>query len=159
MPSLIDEPARIAAAGNKSKLIEEYIGHVSSGTDAVSIARMTSPGGWTEPAQTPEFDEYSVVLAGMLRVTHGGGTIEVRQGQAVIARAGEWVQYSTPEPEGRRVRGRLPPRLLAPDRTPRELRHQLRRSRRGRSRAIASAALRPGAPITPPPGWVPEPHR
>ncbi len=100
MPSLIDEPARIVAAGNKPKLIEEYIGHVSSRTDAVSIARMTSPGGWTEPAQTPEFDEYSVVLAGMLRVTHEGGAIDVRQGQAVIARAGEWVQYSTPEPEG-----------------------------------------------------------
>ncbi len=100
MPSLIEEPARIAATGNKPKLIEEYIGHVSSGTDALSIARMTSPSGWSEPAQTPDFDEYSVVLAGMLRVRHRDGTVDVRGGQAVVARAGEWVQYSTPGPEG-----------------------------------------------------------
>jgi len=100
MPSLIEEPARIAAAGSKPKLIEEYIGRLSSGTDAVSIAHMRSPAGWVEPPQTPDFDEYTVVLAGMLRVTHSAGTIEVKKGQALVTRAGEWVQYSSPEPDG-----------------------------------------------------------
>lgn len=100
MARLIEQPTRIAAAGNKPKIIEEFIGRVNSGTEAVSIARMKSPGGWTEPAQTPEFDEYTVVLAGMLRVTGKAGSVDVRAGQAVIAPAGEWVLYSSPEAEG-----------------------------------------------------------
>lgn len=89
MPKLIAAPTRITAAGNKPKLIDEFIGRVNSGDDAVSIARMRSPGGWVEPGQTPEFDEYTVVLAGMLRVTHRDGVTDVRAGQAVITRAGE----------------------------------------------------------------------
>ena len=100
MPTLIEKPSVIAAAGNKPKIIEEFIGRVNSKTEALSVARMRSPSGWVEPGQTPEFDEYTVVLKGMLRVTHAGGTIDVRAGQAVIARRGEWVQYSSPEPEG-----------------------------------------------------------
>ena len=100
MPTLIASPTRIEAAGNKPKLIDEYIGRVNSGQAAVSIAQMRSPGGWVEPGQTPEFDEFTIVLKGMLRVTHRGGTLEVREGQAVVAKGGEWVQYSTPEPQG-----------------------------------------------------------
>jgi mannose-6-phosphate isomerase-like protein (cupin superfamily) len=90
----------VAAAGNPPKLIDEYIGRVSCGERAVSVAHMRSPGGWREPAQTPEFDEYTVVLRGMLRVEHRDGALEVRAGQAVILRRGEWVRYSSPEPEG-----------------------------------------------------------
>lgn len=100
MPTLIESPTRIAAAGNKPKVIEEFIGRVNSRDAAVSIARMRSPAGWVEPGQTPLFDEYTVVLAGVLRVTHQGGAIEVKAGQAVITRAGEWVQYSSPHAEG-----------------------------------------------------------
>jgi mannose-6-phosphate isomerase-like protein (cupin superfamily) len=100
MPELIAKPTVIEAAGNKPKRIEEYIGRVNSKTAAVSIARMKSPSGWVEPGQTPEFDEYTVVLQGALRVTSKEGTIEVAAGQAVITRRGEWVQYSTPGPEG-----------------------------------------------------------
>jgi mannose-6-phosphate isomerase-like protein (cupin superfamily) len=100
MPKLIQAPTRIQAAGTKPKLIEEYVGRANSGDAAVSIAHMHSPGGWSEPAQTPEFDEYTVVLRGMLRVAHRGGVLDVRAGQAVIARRGEWVQYSTPEQDG-----------------------------------------------------------
>ena len=100
MPNLIAAPTRITAAGNKPKLIDEFIGRVNSGDAAVSIARMRSPGGWVEPGQTPEFDEYTVVLAGLLRVTHRDGVMDVAAGQAVITRAGEWIQYSTPNPEG-----------------------------------------------------------
>ncbi|MBI5774674.1 MAG: cupin [Verrucomicrobia bacterium] len=100
MPKLISAPTRITAAGNKPKLIDEFIGRVNSGDAAVSIARMCSPGGWVEPGQMPEFDEYTVVLAGMLRVTHRDGVTDVVAGQAVITRAGEWIQYSTPNPEG-----------------------------------------------------------
>ena len=100
MPTLIEKPSRIEAAGNKPKLIEEYIGRMNSGTAAVSVAHMRSPGGWQEPGQTPSFDEYTVVLRGMLRVEHRGGTIEVRAGQAVITHGGEWVRYSSPEAEG-----------------------------------------------------------
>ena len=96
MPRLIQKPTRIEAAGNKPKLIEEYVGRVNSSTGALSVAHMHSPAGWVEPGQTPEFDEYTLVLKGMLRVTSGGKIIEVRAGQAVIAHAGEWVQYSTP---------------------------------------------------------------
>ena len=97
MPHLIDHPTRIEAAGNKPKTIEEFVGRVNSGEPRLSVARMTSPPGWVEPGQRPEFDEFTVVLSGTLRVQHEGGTIDVRAGQAVVARAGEWVQYSTPE--------------------------------------------------------------
>ena len=100
MPVHIAKPQIIEAAGNKPKRIEEFIGRVTTQTPAVSIARMTSPSGWLEPGQTPEFDEYTVVLRGMLRVATRDGSLDVRAGQAVITRAGEWVQYSTPEPDG-----------------------------------------------------------
>lgn len=100
MPKLIDKPAVVQAMGNKAKVIDEFVGRVSTGTDVVSIARMHSPPGWTEPGQTPEFDEYTVVLNGLLRVESKSETIDVRAGQAVIARAGEYVRYSTPEAEG-----------------------------------------------------------
>src|SRR5690349_2754830 len=100
MPTLITAPTRIEAAGNKPKLIDEFIGRVNSRESRLSIAQMRSPAGWVEPGQTPEFDEFTVVLKGMLRVTYRGGAIDVRAGQAVIARAGEWVQYSTPDAEG-----------------------------------------------------------
>jgi ethanolamine utilization protein EutQ len=100
MPTLIAQATRIQAAGNKPKLIDEYIGRVNSGTSAASVAHMRSPVGWQEPGQTPEFDEFTVVLRGMLRVEHAGGAIDVRAGQAVIAHSGEWVRYSTPEEDG-----------------------------------------------------------
>jgi len=100
VPTHITAPSRIEAAGNKPKLIDEYVGRVVSETGQVSLAHMRSPGGWQEPGQTPEFDEYTVVLKGMLRVEHREGAIEVRAGQAVIAYRGEWVRYGTPEPEG-----------------------------------------------------------
>ena len=100
MPVHIPSPTRIVAAGNLSKAIDEYIGRVNSGTSTVSVAHMRSPQGWVEPGQTPAFDEYTVVLAGMLRVRHTGGTIDVSAGEAVIARRGEWVEYSSPGPEG-----------------------------------------------------------
>jgi mannose-6-phosphate isomerase-like protein (cupin superfamily) len=100
MPTLIEKPSVIAAAGNKPKIIEEFIGRVNSKTSGVSVARMQSPSGWVEPGQTPEFDEYTVVLRGSLRVTTRGGALDVHAGQAVIAHAGEWVQYSTPGPDG-----------------------------------------------------------
>ncbi len=100
MPRLIAAPARVTAAGNKPKLIDEYFGRVNSGTAAVSVAHMRSPGGWVEPGQTPEFDEYTVVLKGVLRVESRGGSLDVRAGQAVHVPAGEWVRYSTPEAEG-----------------------------------------------------------
>ena len=97
MPTLISKPTRIEAAGNKPKLIDEYVGRVNTGTGSVSIAHMRSPAGWVEPGQTPEFDEYTVVLKGVLRVTHRGGSLDVAAGQAVVVGRGEWVQYSTPE--------------------------------------------------------------
>jgi len=101
MPTHIAKPTRIEAAGNKPKIIREYIGRVNSDTDACSLAVMESPGGWVEPGQRPEFDEYTVVLEGCLRVeSASGAAIEVRAGEAVIAHAGEWVRYSTPEPNG-----------------------------------------------------------
>ena len=96
----IDQPARIQAAGSKPKIIEEFIGRVNSKNEAVSIARMQSPPGWVEPGQTPEFDEYTVVLKGMLRVAGTAETVDVRAGEAVIAQRGEWIQYSTPGEEG-----------------------------------------------------------
>jgi mannose-6-phosphate isomerase-like protein (cupin superfamily) len=100
MPTLIPNPTRITAAGNKPKIIEEYIGRVNSGESRLSVAHMRSPGGWVEPGQTPEFDEFTVVLKGALRVTHKNGVLDVKAGQAVVTHAGEWVQYSTPDPEG-----------------------------------------------------------
>jgi mannose-6-phosphate isomerase-like protein (cupin superfamily) len=100
MPTLIPQPTRIQAAGNKPKLIDEYIGRVNSKTSSLSVAHMRSPQGWLEPGQTPEFDEFTIVLRGCLRVTHKAGVLDVQAGQAVIAQAGEWVQYSTPGAEG-----------------------------------------------------------
>ena len=96
MPILITSPTRLEAAGNKPKLIDEYIGRVNSSHDAVSVAHMRSPAGWVEPGQTPEFTECTVVLKGMLRVESAAGAIKVRAGQAVVAESGEWVRYSTP---------------------------------------------------------------
>jgi ethanolamine utilization protein EutQ (cupin superfamily) len=96
MPTFIPQPTRITAAGNKPKLIDEYIGRVNSQTSAASVAHMRSPQGWEEPGQKPEFDEFTIVLQGMLRVEHAGGTLEVNAGQAVIAHSGEWIRYSTP---------------------------------------------------------------
>src|SRR5687768_17569366 len=97
MAILIPKPAVVEAAGNKPKLIEEYVGRVNSGTSAVSVARMKSPGGWVEPGQTPEFDEYTLVLRGTLRVETREGTLEISAGEAVIAHRGEWIRYSTPQ--------------------------------------------------------------
>ena len=99
-PVLISNPTRIQAAGTKPKLIDEYVGRVNSSTGGVSVAHMRSPGGWIEPGQTPDFDEYTVVLKGLLRVEHAEGSVDVRTGQAVITYRGDWVRYSTPEDEG-----------------------------------------------------------
>ena len=100
MPQLIAQPTRIQAAGNKPKLIDEFAGRVNTGDQRVSLALMRSPAGWEEPGQTPEFDEYTLVLKGALRVRGRGGEMRVEAGQAVVVRAGEWVQYATPDPEG-----------------------------------------------------------
>ena len=100
MPRLIKNPTEIKACGNKPKIIREYIGRVNSKTDELSIAHMTSPAGWEEAGQTPEFNEYTVVLKGMLRVQFRDGSLDVQAGQAVITRKGEWVKYSTPGPIG-----------------------------------------------------------
>ncbi|MEZ4405374.1 MAG: cupin domain-containing protein [Polyangiales bacterium] len=100
MPTLIASPSRVTAAGNKPKLIDEYVGRVNSGTAALSVAHMRSPGGWVEPGQRPDFDEFTVVLRGTLRVEHEGGSIDVSAGQAVVAHKGEWVRYSTPGDDG-----------------------------------------------------------
>ena len=101
MPTLIPHPTVVAAAGTLPKRIEEFVGRVNSGTAAVSIARMQSPAGWVEPGQRPAFGEYTVVLAGRLRVeAQDGSVLDVRAGQAVTTRAGEWIRYSTPAPEG-----------------------------------------------------------
>jgi ethanolamine utilization protein EutQ len=99
-PVLISKPARVATTGTKPKLIDEYIGRVNSDTTGLSVAHMRSPGGWTEPGQTPDFDEYTVVLQGMLRVETQSGVLDVQAGQAVVTPKGEWVRYSSPEPEG-----------------------------------------------------------
>lgn len=96
MPQLIPRPTIIQSAGNKPKRIEEFIGRVNSAEESVSIAKMSSPAGWVEPGQTPEFYEYTLVLSGMLQVDFEGGQIEVHAGQAVITQPGEWVRYSTP---------------------------------------------------------------
>ena len=96
MPELIEDPVRVEAAGEPPKLIDEFAGRASNGEERVSVARMRSPAGWSEPGQRPEFDEYTVVLAGALRVETEDGELEVRAGRAILTRAGEWVRYSTP---------------------------------------------------------------
>jgi quercetin dioxygenase-like cupin family protein len=100
VPELIEAPTVVEAVGNKPKIIEEYVGRVNTGGGDLSVARMRSPAGWEEPGQTPEFDEYTLVLRGLLRVRTRDETFDVRAGQAVITRGGEWVQYSTPEEDG-----------------------------------------------------------
>jgi hypothetical protein len=100
MPELIQAPIRVPAAGTPTKLIDEFVGRASNGERALSIARMHSPAGWREPGQRPEFDEFTLVLRGVLRVEHERGVLDVRSGQAVIVRAGEWVRYATPDPAG-----------------------------------------------------------
>ena len=100
MPRLIAAPAIVAAAGTKPKRIEEFAGRINSGHAKVSVARMVSPAGWLEPGQRPDFEEITIVLSGLLRVQHEGGVIDVRAGQAVVTAPGEWVRYSTPEPDG-----------------------------------------------------------
>ena len=100
MPVLIPGPSKVEAAGTPPKLIEEFVGRMNSHTDGVSIARMRSPQGWAEPGQTPEFDEYTIVLRGALRVESRDGLLDVAAGQGVITRRGEWVRYSTPGAEG-----------------------------------------------------------
>jgi len=97
LPTLIERATRIQAAGNMPKIIDEYVGRVNSKENKISVAHMRSPAGWTEPGQTPEFQEYTLVLRGRLRVHHKSGTLDVAAGQAVIAHPGEWVQYSTPD--------------------------------------------------------------
>ncbi|HEY4766174.1 MAG TPA: cupin [Candidatus Sulfotelmatobacter sp.] len=105
MPTLIPQATRIPSAGNKPKLIDEYVGRVTTKTSAASVAHMRSPQGWLEPGQTPEFDEFTIVLKGTLRVEHRRangttGMLDVAAGQAVIAHAGEWVRYSSPQDGG-----------------------------------------------------------
>lgn len=96
MPTLIQNPTRVQAAGNLPKIIDEYVGRLNSGEGRISVAHMRSPAGWEEPGQTPQFEEYTVVLRGCLRVRHKAGTFEVHAGQAIITHPGEWIQYSTP---------------------------------------------------------------
>jgi ethanolamine utilization protein EutQ (cupin superfamily) len=96
-PTHVTDPARVEAAGNVPKVIEEFVGRVNTGSDAMSVARMTSPAGWQEPGQTPEFEEVTFVLDGWLRVEHRDGSLDVRAGEVVVAHAGEWVRYSTPD--------------------------------------------------------------
>jgi len=100
MPELIAKPTIVQAAGNKPKQIEEYVGRVNSNEGRLSVARMRSPAGWEEPGQRPEFEEITLVLRGMLRVEHDGGSLEVHAGQAVVTSPGEWVRYSSPQAEG-----------------------------------------------------------
>lgn len=100
MAKFIPMPTVVQAAGNKPKRIEEFAGRVNTGTDGVSVARMVSPGGWVEPGQTPEFEEYTLVLRGMLKVETHDGTLDINAGQAVLAPKGQWVRYSTPGVEG-----------------------------------------------------------
>ena len=100
MPELIEGPTTIEAAGTKPKLIDEYVGRVNTTEERLSVARMRSPEGWVEPGQRPDFDEYTVVLKGALHVEHEDGELDVRPGQAIHVRGGEWVRYSTPYPGG-----------------------------------------------------------
>jgi quercetin dioxygenase-like cupin family protein len=100
MPRLIEAPVRVAALGDPPKTIDEFVGQASDGQEAVSVAQMKSPAGWAEPGQRPEFDEYTIVIRGLVRVEHEDGFTDVRVGQALHCRPGEWVRYSTPEAEG-----------------------------------------------------------
>ena len=100
MPELIERPSTVEAAGTKPKLIEEYVGRVNTGEERLSVARMNSPQGWVEPGQRPDFDEWTLVLDGTLSVEHEAGSVDVRAGQAILVRGGEWVRYSTPYPGG-----------------------------------------------------------
>ncbi|PEN13616.1 cupin [Longibacter salinarum] len=100
MPELIGSPSVVESAGTKPKRIEEYVGRINTGHESVSVARMTSPGGWEEPGQRPEFDEVTLVLSGRVRVEHEDGVLDVTAGQAVLTRAGEWIRYSTPDEGG-----------------------------------------------------------
>ncbi len=100
MPTLIERPVRVQSAGNKPKLIDEFIGQARTGHDELSVARMQSPADWAEPGQTPDFDEITLVLGGLVRVEYRGGMLDVRAGQAVLVRRGEWVRYSTPDRGG-----------------------------------------------------------
>jgi quercetin dioxygenase-like cupin family protein len=100
MPTLIKNPSIIEAVGNKPKIIKEFIGRVNSGTEQISIAKMTSPPGWIEPGQRPEFDEYTFVLKGLLRVETKDTVVDVSEGQAIIVEKNEWIRYSTPSDEG-----------------------------------------------------------
>ena len=100
MPTHVPEPTRVEAAGTPPKLIDEYVGRVNTETSSVSVAHMRSPSGWAEPGQRPEFDEFTLVLRGSLHVEHEGGSLDVDAGQAVVTHAGEWVRYSTPDPDG-----------------------------------------------------------
>ena len=100
MPTFIKSPSIIKAVGNKPKVIEEFIGRVNSHTEGVSIARMKSPAGWIEPGQTPEFDEYTIVLKGMLRAETKNDSFDVKEGEAIIVNKGEWIKYSSPDIEG-----------------------------------------------------------
>ncbi len=100
MPRLIDAPAVVKAAGTKPKKIEEFAGRVNTGHAGVSVAKMTSPSGWLEPGQRPDFEEITVVLRGTVRVEYEGGVLDVQAGQAVVTAPGEWVRYSTPGPDG-----------------------------------------------------------
>jgi mannose-6-phosphate isomerase-like protein (cupin superfamily) len=96
MPELIENPSRVEAAGTKPKLIDEFVGRVNTGEERLSVARMNSPQGWVEPGQRPDFDEWTLVLDGTLTVEHETGSVDVRAGQAIHVRGGEWVRYSTP---------------------------------------------------------------
>ena len=96
MPVLIDSPSIINATGTKPKRIEEFVGFVNTKNENISVAKMTSPQGWEEPGQTPEFQEITIVLKGLLKVEHSQGVIDVNEGQAIITNPGEWVRYSTP---------------------------------------------------------------
>ena len=100
MPELIQNPSRVEAAGTKPKLIDEFVGRVNTGEERLSVARMNSPQGWVEPGQRPDFDEWTLVLDGTLTVEHEAGSVDVRAGQGILVRGGEWVRYSTPYPEG-----------------------------------------------------------
>ncbi|MCZ6703418.1 MAG: cupin [Ignavibacteria bacterium] len=100
MPTIIRSSSIIKSAGNKPKIVEEFIGRVNSKTDGVSIARMKSPAGWVEPGQTPEFDEYTIVLNGVLRIETKEKKFDIKQGEAIIVHKGEWIRYSSPLPEG-----------------------------------------------------------
>jgi len=108
LPTLIERPTRVQPAGNLPKVIDEYVGRLNSGEGRISVAHMRSPAGWEEPGQTPEFEEYTLVLRGRLLVRHKEGTLEVGAGQAIITRPGEWIQYSTPDAEAEYIAICLP---------------------------------------------------